>query len=107
MISTLLITIILFITIKIIEKDNDHIDFTTVLMIAVVPLIIVGIINFGISMFELNEMFSLIGLALSLGVVFYMSKDAFEWKWTKALLLTSVYLVSSIVVQLGMVALLA
>lgn len=102
-----LVSIILIITIKLLEKDSEQLGFGTIITTALLPTFVTIIIVGAIKLFELNELFSVIelgifiavGLSTAVGVLFYISKSVLEWKWGRSLILAIVYIASSVGVQ--------
>ncbi len=102
MISILIISAILFIAAKLIHKDKDLIDFTSMLALVIAPAIAVFLVGMVISYFKLSVVFNYVGLAVAFLIVFFFSNSFFEWGHKKAGVLASIYLVSSVFVQFGL-----
>ncbi|QOL25946.1 hypothetical protein LP316_01115 [Thalassotalea sp. LPB0316] len=102
MLSALLIAIVLFFTIQLLEKDKDAVDFSNVFIIALVPIVVVSLLNFGISLADLSPAFYLLNFVIGVACMFFLSKYFFDWKNGKAGVLATVYVVSSIGLEIGM-----
>ena len=104
MISILIVSAILFFAAKIIHKDKDLVDFSSMLGIVIVPAIVVFLLSLAISAMELSPIFLLTGTLVAVIIVFFFSNSVFEWGYKRSGALAAVYLVSSIIVELGLMA---
>jgi len=105
MISILLVSAILFIAAKVIHKDKDLVDFSSMLGIVIVPAIIVFLLSLTISALGFPPIFQIVGTLVAVIVVFFFSNSVFEWGYKRSGALAAVYLISSIVVDFGLMAL--
>ncbi|MEC4727717.1 hypothetical protein HWQ46_19410 [Shewanella sp. D64] len=96
MISLLITTTVMFSAIKLMHKDRDVVDFGLVFMLVLVPAIVIFLANMAIAIFSLNELFLLIALIAGIVIVFFMSKNAFDWSKRRAASLSAIYLITTI-----------
>jgi len=96
----------MYITISILQRKEGGADFGLAFMIVLIPAIVMFLTNLAVTLFDLNPIFSLASFVIGVLLVFFVSKNAFDWKWGKAAILTSVYLVSSIGAEIVIVGLL-
>jgi hypothetical protein len=86
----------MYFTINLLQKKEDKVDFSTAFTIVIAPAIVLFIANLCIGLMGLPEFIGLIALVLALILVFFMSKNYFDWGAGKAATLCGVYLASQI-----------
>ena len=86
----------MYITISILQRKEGGTDFGLAFMIVLIPAIVMFLTNLVVTLFVLNPIFSFASFVIGVLLVFFVSKNAFDWKWGKATILTSVYFISSI-----------
>lgn len=96
MIVLLITAFLMYITISILQKKEGGTDFGLAFMIVLIPAIVMFLTNLAVTLFDLNPIFSFVSFVIGVLLVFFVSKNAFEWKWGEATILTLVYLISSI-----------